>query len=299
VDRRGNALGRTITWSSSTPGVATVDGNGQVTGVSRGSATITASAGGKSGSAKIVVVNSTGEIAGTVVNATSGELIVGALVELADTLGTPITSVETDASGQFHIAGVRAGVYRITARADGAIDDARRVTVQAGETTTVTFALSPHLGEGQTRIVLTWGASPADLDSHLLVPGGYEVYFGDLGSDTVPPYAQLDLDDTSSYGPETTTIFNQLPGAYCFFVYNYSGTGSFQTSSAQVKVYQGDGLVASFNTPTSTADGLYWTVFSLNGSTITPVNAVGTSFNCPAVPAEMRRQLQNRPRKLK
>lgn len=301
VDRRGNALGRTITWSSSTPGVATVDGNGQVTGVSRGSATITASAGGKSGSAKIVVVNPTGEIAGTVVNATSGELIVGALVELADTLGTPITSVETDASGQFHIAGVRAGVYRITARADGAIDDARRVTVQAGETTTVTFALSPHLGEGQTRVVLTWGALPTDLDSHLTGPDGdggtFHIYYSDPGNDSIPPYAQLDVDDTNSYGPETTTIFKQLPGSYCFYVNNYSGDGTFPASGAQVKVYQGDGLVATFNAPTT--DGWNWTVFSLNGSTITPINTVGDLPTCPAIPAEMRRQLQNRPRKLK
>lgn len=297
VDRRGNPLGRTITWTTSAPGVATVDGNGQVQGVSRGSATITASAGGQSGSARIVVVDPTGGITGSVVNATDGSVIAGASIALADTLGTPVASGTADASGLFHLAGIRAGVYRITASAGGFIEDARRVTVQAGQTATVVFALSPHLGEGQTRIVLTWGALPTDLDSHLFVPGGYEVYYSNLGSSTEPPYAQLDLDDTSSYGPETTTIFNQLAGTYCFVVKNYSGNGTFPASAAQVKVYQGDALAATFNTPTT--DGPYWTVFTLNGDTIHSVNAVGESPSCPDVSAAMQLQMQNRPRKLK
>jgi uncharacterized protein YjdB len=301
LDRRGNTLARTIAWSSSSPDVATVDDDGMVKGVSPGRATITASAGGQSGSAEITVVNPTGDIAGSVANATNGELIVGAIVELADTLGTRVTSVQTDASGQFHIADVRPGVYRITARADGAIDDARTVTVQAGQTTTVTFALSPRLAEGQTRIVLTWGALPTDLDSHLIGPDGsggtFHIYYSNRGSQTAAPFAQLDVDDTSSYGPETTTIFTQFAGQYCFYVDNFSGNGPLPASSAQVKVYRGDALVATFATPT--LDGRDWTVFTMSGDTITPVNVVAGQSACPAIPADLRVQMQNRPRKLK
>jgi uncharacterized protein YjdB len=301
-DPLGEAVaGKTFTWTSSASAVARVSSAGVVTGVAPGSAIITAAVDGVRGTTTVTVVSAVGAIAGSVANATTGQFIVGAVVELADTLGTRVTSVQTDAAGQFHIADVRAGVYRITARADGAIDDARRITVQAGQTTTVTFALSPRLAEGQTRIVLTWGALPTDLDSHLLVPNGsgslFEVYYGNRGSETDPPYAQLDVDDTSGYGPETTTIFNQQQGTYCFFVYNFSGNGPLPASSAQVKVYRGDALVATFDTPAQ--DGRYWTVFSLNGDAINRIDSVGDSYVCPAVPAAMRLQMQNRPRKLK
>lgn len=55
-DAQHNPLtNRTITWSSNMPNVANVDANGLVTGVAAGSATITASSEGQSGTATIVV----------------------------------------------------------------------------------------------------------------------------------------------------------------------------------------------------------------------------------------------------
>ncbi len=56
-DGKGNALtGRTVTWSSSAPSVATVDAAGIVTGVSPGPATITATSEGVVGSAGVTVI---------------------------------------------------------------------------------------------------------------------------------------------------------------------------------------------------------------------------------------------------
>src|SRR3989441_144524 len=55
-DAFGNPLGgRTVTWSSSNPAVATVNGTGQATGVAVGAATLTATSEGKSGTAAITV----------------------------------------------------------------------------------------------------------------------------------------------------------------------------------------------------------------------------------------------------
>src|SRR6266516_1291465 len=55
-DANGNALsGRVVTWVSSGAAVATVDGNGQVTGVTAGLALITATSEGQSGTALITV----------------------------------------------------------------------------------------------------------------------------------------------------------------------------------------------------------------------------------------------------
>jgi hypothetical protein len=51
----GSTMNTTVAWSSSATGVATVSSSGLVTGVAAGSATITASAGGRSGSAAVTV----------------------------------------------------------------------------------------------------------------------------------------------------------------------------------------------------------------------------------------------------
>jgi hypothetical protein len=60
-DAGGNVIsGTAFTWTSSTPGVATVSGNGTTTGIAAGSATVTASASGHSGSANITVQAATG-----------------------------------------------------------------------------------------------------------------------------------------------------------------------------------------------------------------------------------------------
>ena len=63
-DANGNPLsGRTVTWSSSNPSVATVDGTGLVTGAVAGSATITATSEGQSGTASVTVTALTGQFA--------------------------------------------------------------------------------------------------------------------------------------------------------------------------------------------------------------------------------------------
>jgi uncharacterized protein YjdB len=55
-DAGGNTLdGRDVTWKSDNTAVATVDGNGVVTAVAPGATTVTATSGGKSGNAKVVV----------------------------------------------------------------------------------------------------------------------------------------------------------------------------------------------------------------------------------------------------
>jgi uncharacterized protein YjdB len=55
-ERNATLTGRTVIWTSSNPGVATVNSSGLITGVSVGFTTITASAEGKSASADLTVV---------------------------------------------------------------------------------------------------------------------------------------------------------------------------------------------------------------------------------------------------
>src|SRR3989454_910160 len=75
-DANGNTLvGRSITWSSSNPSAASVNGTGLVTGVTAGSATITATSEGKSGTSAITVVHM--PVASVTVTPASGTVSAG------------------------------------------------------------------------------------------------------------------------------------------------------------------------------------------------------------------------------
>src|SRR5437773_3779584 len=131
-DAFGNPLGgRTVTWSSSNPGVATVNGAGQATGVAVGAATLTATSEGKSGTAAILVTNV--PVASVAVSPASASVQVGQTVQLAatprDANGNPLsgravswassnTAVAT-VSGSGLVTGVTAGSATITATSEG------------------------------------------------------------------------------------------------------------------------------------------------------------------------------------
>lgn len=55
LDRNGGAVAADVSWSSATPAVAVVDGSGLVTALDQGSAVVMARAGGRSGTATLVV----------------------------------------------------------------------------------------------------------------------------------------------------------------------------------------------------------------------------------------------------
>jgi len=83
----------------------------------------------------------------------------------------------------------------------------------------MTYALSPEMKNlDGIRIVLNWGEKPEDLDSHLVYPNNH-VYFSNQQGEQ----ANLDVDDTTSYGPETITIQRKNNGQrYVYAVHNFS-----------------------------------------------------------------------------
>lgn len=130
----------------------------------------------------------------------------------------------------------------------------------------LTYAMSPVMLRNLDgmRIVLNWGAQPSDLDSHLVHPSTH-VYFSQKQGDL----ANLDVDDTSSYGPETITLEKKKPGVkYLYAVHNFSEGGSqgsltlSNNSQAKVFVYVGSSLVRTFTPPKGKA-GNVWVVFGI------------------------------------
>ncbi|MFN8666705.1 MAG: Ig-like domain-containing protein [Gemmatimonadaceae bacterium] len=92
VDSSGNVLsGLIVTWNSSNSAVASVTGTGLVTAVSGGSATISASVSGISGSAPLTVTASTVAVASVTVTLNTSTLTVGQLAQA--------TAVARDAAG--------------------------------------------------------------------------------------------------------------------------------------------------------------------------------------------------------
>ena len=231
-----------------------------------------------------------GDIEGNVVNAVNAEAIEGADVRLlADTgpgcSGTPEATTTSNAQGEFQFMDVAAGIYDIDVSADDFLDSCREgLFVLGDQITMVTISLSPPLEVGEIRIVLSWGVQPTDLDSHLWLPPEHEryhIYFLDEGNQDDCPFAELDVDDVTSFGPETVTITERFDGTYVYAVHNYSdelGGSSvpITQSNAQVQVFGEGGLIQSFSVPAS-GSGFWWHVFNMNGETgaITPINTIG------------------------
>ena len=130
-DAFGNPLGgRTVTWSSSNPAVATVNGAGQATGVAVGSATLTATSEGKSGTAAILVTNV--PVASVTVSPATASVPAGQTVQLTATLkdangntltGRTVTwssdnTAVATVSGSGLVSSVAAGAATITATSE-------------------------------------------------------------------------------------------------------------------------------------------------------------------------------------
>jgi len=232
-----------------------------------------------------------GAVSGTVRNARNNAPIPGATVEIRAgvnaTAGAALTGTTTGSAGAYRLSGLAAGTYTVVARAGGYADGIRTgIVVGQAEISGQDVVLSPTGAADELRVVLTWGASPADIDSHLTGPttdgGRFHVYYAALGALDVSPFAALDIDDRSGYGPETVTIIRQLSGTYRYSVHDYSNRGAtsstaLASSGARVDVYRGNTLLRRFFVPGG--GGTLWTVFDLNGSTITPINTMSYDFS--------------------
>ena len=221
----------------------------------------------------------TGTIAGLVED-TEGNPLDAVDVAVNDGV-TTIADAASLSDGSYAIEVPVGSDYSLAFSKDGYASDTRGgISVSQGETTTldpVTLVTLPS--PDQTRIVLTWGEDPWDLDSHLVGPNPdgslFHIYYSQP-DDTA--FAELDHDCTTSYGPETITIYSQFDGVYRYAVHDYSDRFSddswmLSQSGATVHVYRGDTLKATFSVP-SDSPGTLWTVFTMYGDIITPVNTM-------------------------
>ena len=129
----------------------------------------------------------------------------------------------------------------------------------------LTYALSPNMKNlDGLRAVLTWGKNPADLDSHLAYKNNHIFFESKKGTK-----AHLDVDDTTSYGPETITIVQRQEGkAYLYSVHDYThktknASKSLSASGATVHVYIGQTLMRTYKVKPRKV-GNIWVVFVID-----------------------------------
>ena len=171
---------------------------------------------------------------------------------VVDSLGTPVanarvvsdgidyssaTSASTNSAGAFSIPLRRSASATIVAEAGGPLSNTQRVGPFPADGNVPACLVISQAGAGVT-MKLTWGEFPSDLDSHIVTPSGAHVYYASRGSLTAAPYAGLDVDDVSSYGPEVVTLTRLMVGTYKYYIYNYSGynAGPIAAASARVEL---------------------------------------------------------------
>ena len=235
---------------------------------------------------QIVPVSSVpGALSGAIRDAQTGNGLAAAHVELFagmnTTAGTSVASTTSGPDGTYRFTGVTAGTYTVVASSTGFVAGSRTgISVGGAERANQDVTLSAIGSEGEVRVVLSWGETPQDLDSHLTGPSGtgrFHVYWANTGSLTGAPFAKLDVDDTSSFGPETITITQQETGVYRYSVHDYSNLSSATSSAmsrsgARVDVFVGGQRVETFFPPNQA--GTLWTVFEMQNGVVSQINSM-------------------------
>ena len=220
-------------------------------------------------------------VSGKVLNAVDRSPVANVLVTMSGQTGT------TNDDGNYTILNVGNGNHDADGTSDGFCPFSAPFNIPddyEGEFFTYNFSMSPVLEAGQIRMVLNWGATPPDLDSHLLTPdiegSTHHVYYGDIGSYTAVPYAKLDTDDVDGYGPETITISQLFPGTYTYYIRNFTGgSEGLKNSGAVAQIYSGESCNATIIEVLTDSDGVYWHICNIDGASgdITVVNQIRNS----------------------
>lgn len=231
-----------------------------------------------------------GQVSGPIKNATNNQGV--PKVSLAFRKGIdnkaeePIAEIESNDSGDY-LVNLPGGNYTMEMKKEGYVTGyANVVAVGKTESPNQAGSITPILGENEkVRIVLTWQKNPRDLDSHLTgltddKQSRFHIYYRNKSYEDSENSANLDVDDTTSYGPETVTVLNKLnEGTYTYAVHKYSGSSTLAASEAKVEVFMDHKLVNTFNVPIGEGD--LWKVFEIRNGIIVPINQMTKASGHP------------------
>ena len=126
-----------------------------------------------------------------------------------------------------------------------------------------------QLDSDQLEMVLKWGATPRDLDSHLFVSDGRHIYY----ESKIEGQASLDCDVTNGSGPETIKVRLEPNLKYLYVVHRYSRDGQLTKSGATVTF--NNSAISNSGSPyqvvqipvVNQPDANFWIVCEIDGTT--------------------------------
>lgn len=199
-----------------------------------------------------------------------------------DAEGNPVSNVDISSQGLDYIGSSDAisnaeGIFTLPARMNSellisarsnSVSNTRKVITEDTDVdlTNACLILQPNA----VSISLTWQEEPRDLDSHLFGPADLEgttrfhISYENETETVDEVVIELDVDDTTSFGPEVITIPKfPYPGTYQYYVHHFSGEGTITSSPARVEVKIGDEEVI-FSPSNATGDITeIWAVFNI------------------------------------
>ena len=254
-------------------------------------------------------------ISGTVKDGLTGNSIntAGIQVKLragnGNIIGEVLQSTVTDENGKYVFTDIPTGIYTVEA-----IDLRQNLDtneVRYNPANVSILVASPYLksdeynivinqqmqsitGTGLVQFTLEWGTeesgASSDIDSHLIGPrnggtGVFHVYYGNESYEEYEEYedkplADLDVDDVTYEGPEHTTIYQEAPGIYRFYIHNFSernqeNSDMMAKSSVRVTVTIGTNTY-TYYCPNQIGNLWYVCDYNSNTHTIIPRNTVST-----------------------
>jgi len=195
----------------------------------------------------------------------NGNRVANALVNMEGFNYSGMTTSSTDTNGDFIISAMESAISLIVASTSNQVSNTVKVST---DTTDKTLNGCLLLGDVPLTARLTWGENPSDLDTWVIGPNNYRIYFNSKGSLASAPFSQLDVDDLLSYGPEVFTALRfEVDGTYHYAVHDFSGatnqsTTTISASPARVALTL-EGQTTVFAPPPGQGTKLWWNVFDI------------------------------------
>ena len=226
------------------------------------------------------------KISGTVRDAATGKIVADAQVDARsgknNRTGKIIASTKTDNKGVYSLK-LPKGDYTLAISKKNFVGYYVNVALTGNRT--ISTPITQTIASTKYRIVLSWAEKPKDLDLHITGPASGTSRFHTYWSK--PKYTKngvilslLDVDDRSSYGPETITLdlSKEKAGTYHVYVHDYSdrkatSTTNLAKSGARIDIYSGSKLLATYSVPNSA--GTVWQVCDLVNGQLKAVKKMG------------------------
>ena len=230
--------------------------------------------------------NESGSAGGKITNALTGSGVKDVTLTVRKgwnniSIGEVVKTTSTQSNGGYSLS-LPIGNYTMYAEREGFISSPINIIVLENGAGNQNGSITPNVTGNNYRIVLTWELNPRDLDSHVqgvLTDGNqFHVFYKHKGQkDGATAVCNLDVDNRYGYGPETITLNTINDEPYYYYVHRYNGSGSVSSSGAQVKVYQGETQVATFNVPVDQGTSDYWNVFAIVNGQLKIKNTISNS----------------------